>query len=242
MGHLSGLCCVSSIRLGVTGATPTLWSSAALSNRPETLSRNAKSVSSTGDSRSPLSAGAGDCVSLSGSTRIRRFLKGSLRDELSAGRLMTVLESGAPLTAEQRISKPLVPVDAGDAGERNTSDVSGPQFGLLDPALPRSLLVVRRSSGAVATDWCSPFIVIILGINWWRSAQRLDKFQVCVCACECVCVCAKTASRRAVSVQWGKSIQSGQPCAIPSSMKIKWAAIKSSLCVTGVLQMSVQSH
>lgn len=179
MGYPSGLRPASSTRLGVTGAAPTLLPSAALS-KPAKLSRNVMSVSTAGGKRSPLTGGAGDCLWVSGSTRNGRFLKGSLEEDSSAGRLREapVSEPGEPLTVGQRICKLSVPVHAGGAGEPPVSRASLArplQSGVLDPALPRSRLVVRRSSGAVATDWWSPFMVMILGINWGRGESGAEE-------------------------------------------------------------------
>lgn len=178
MGYPSGLCPVSCTRLRVTGAASTLLSFAALSKRPVNLPRNVKSVTTAGERRSPLSGKTADCVWVSGTTIIGRFLKGSLEEELSAGRLRAALASGsgALLTAGQCISNLSFPVHAEGAGEPLARPL---QSGVLEPGLPRSRLVVRRSSGAVATDWWSPFMVMILGINWGRGAQDLKKCQVC---------------------------------------------------------------
>lgn len=184
MGYPSGLCPASSTRLGVTGAVPTLLSSVALPKRPSKLSRDVKSVSTTGENRSPLSGGADDCLWVSGSTGIGRFLKGSLKEDLSTGRLRLaapVSEPGELRTVGQCISKLSVPVHAGGAGEPpvTRASLARPlQSAVLDPALPRSRLVVRRSSGAAATDCWSPFMVMILGINRGRGAPDLKKFQV----------------------------------------------------------------
>lgn len=185
MGYPSGLCPASSTRLGVTGAVPTLLSFVALPKRPSKLSRDVKSVSTAGENRSPLSGGAGDCLWVSGSTGIGRFLKGSLKEDLSAGRLLRlaapVSVPGELRTVGQCISKLSVPVHAGGAGETPVTRASLErplQSAVLDPALPRSRLVVRRSSGAPATDCWSPFMVMILGINRGRGAPDRKKFQV----------------------------------------------------------------
>lgn len=169
MGYPSGRCTDCSSRLGVTGVVPVLLS---VEGRPAKPSRNVESVSTAGEKRSPLCGGFGDCLCVSGSTCIGRFLKGSLKEDLSAGRLreVPVSEPG------QCISKLSVPVHAGCAGEPPVTPASLTrplQSGLLDPALPRSRLLVRRSSGAAATDWWSPFMVMILGINWGAEVPRI---------------------------------------------------------------------
>ncbi len=190
----SGLGPASSTRLGVTGAAPILLSSAVLS-KPAKLSPNVMSVTTAGGKRSPLSGGTGDCFWVSGSTRYGRFLKGSLKEDSSAGRLWEapVPEPGAPLTVGQRICKLSVPVHAGGAGEPPVARASLArplQSGVLDPALPRSRLVVRRSSGAMATDSWSPFMVMILGINWGRVESRVEEVSG---------VCAR---RQLLDAQW----------------------------------------
>lgn len=226
IGYPSWLCPASSTCLGVTCAATTLLSSVACPNLPAKLSRIVMSVSTAGEKRSTLSGGAGDCVWVSGSTRIGRFLKGSLKEDLSAGRLRAAPDSepGVPLTEGQRISKLSVPVHAGGAGEPpvTRASLTRPlQSGILDPALPRSRLVVRRSSGAVATDWWSPFMVMILGINCGRGAQDLKKFQVC----------AREDNFSTFSDSLVGSVHPKWPIVRYSHPhEIKWAAIKSSLC------------
>lgn len=180
------------------------------------LSRDMRSASTGGKRRSAVSGGAGDCRWVSGSTGIGRFLKGSLKEDLSAGRLrvVPVSEPGATLSTEQRFSKLSVPVHAGCAGELpviRESPTRPMHSGLFDPSLPRSRFLVRRSSGAGATVWWSPFMVMILGINWERVARDLKKFQVCALE--------DNFSTSTKFSWWNQSIHSGQYCAISIPMK-----------------------
>lgn len=150
----------------------TLLSSADISKRRVKLSRNVSSVFPAGGTRSSSSGGAGDCLWGSGSTTNWRFRKGSEEEDLSVFRLRA--------TPVLCICKLSVPVHAGGAGEPPVPRASlAPllQSGVL--AAARSRVVVRRSSGAVATDWWSPFMVMILGINRGRGAQVPEKSQVC---------------------------------------------------------------
>lgn len=165
------LCPVPSARLGVNAGTQTPLSCAALAKHLAGLPRSVKSASSAGDKRSPLSERVGDSLRVSGSAGIGRFLKGSLEEDLSVVRLcaVPVPESGALLSAGQRIPTLFTPVRSGAAAGEPPAARQPParplKSGDLHPALPRSRLVVRRSSGAEATDWWSPFMVMILGIN-----------------------------------------------------------------------------
>lgn len=178
-GYPSGPCPASPARFRVTGATPTLLSS----KRAAGLSRTEKSFSSSGEERVPLTAGAGVNFWPSGSRGIGRFRKGSFEEHESAGRLRVppLSEPGSVRFGEQRIAELSVPVLAGGAGEPHVPRASLAQklqSGVPDLLRPRAL--VLRSSGAVATDWWSPFMVMILGINrtgfrgqrdWFRGDQ-----------------------------------------------------------------------
>ena len=237
MGKPFGLCAASSFRLGVTGAALTLLSSVA---RPGKLSLDVKSAPTAEEQRSSVCAGAGDCLWLSGSTWNRRFLKGSLEEDLSADRLRDapVSEPGrAPLTG-QRISRVSVPVLAGGAGEPPVTRASPARplqsGGVPGPALPRSRWVVRRSSGAVATDCWSPFMVMILGIN--RGTRRSGAEEV-----------SGARKRKPPDVQWqlgGGSVHPECPLVRNNShpREISWEAIKTSpcfpFCVTCVFQIT----
>lgn len=167
-GYPSGPCPASPARFRVAGATPALLSS----KRAAEKSFSSSSSSSSGEERAPLSAGARVHSCPSGSRGIGRFLKGSFEEQESAGRLRVPLlsEPGSARLGEQRVS---VPVHAGGAGEPRVPRASLAhklQSGV--PVRPRAL--VLRSSGAVATDWWSPFMVMILGINrtGFRGQQR----------------------------------------------------------------------
>lgn len=158
-----------------------LQTSATLSRR---LTLDVKSLFAGEVNRSPVSTAGGDGLWVSGSAGYGRFLIGSLRKESSAWRLRAapLLKLSESLTAGQRVCKLSVPVLAGGAGEPlvpRASLTKPVQSGLLALELPRSRLVVRKSSGAVATDWLSPFMVMILGINWRQGSLSLEEFQVC---------------------------------------------------------------
>lgn len=175
-GYPSGPCPASPARFRVAGATPTLLSS----KREAELSRTDRSMSSTGEERVPLTAGAGVNFWLSGSRGIGRFLKGSFEEHASAGRLR-VPPLGSVRFGEQRVSELPVPVLAGGAGEPpvpRASLAQKLQSGV--PELPRPRAVVLRSSGAVAPDWGSASMVMTVGINrtgfggqrgWFRGGR-----------------------------------------------------------------------
>lgn len=214
MGYpAAGLCPASSSRLWVTDAGTTRTTSAAWPAKP---SRCAQSASAAGETRSALGVGAGDRLWLSGSTGNCRFLNGSLSEEVSAGRLRDA-PLAAPGDEPPFVSKPSAPVRTLAAGAPPVGRASLTRS--LQSGVPRSRWVVRRSSGAAATEWWSPFMVMILGINRdWEAAGRPSE--------ELSGECAHTASRRAVSVWW--DLPEWPPVRNPHPCEIKWAAIKSS--------------
>lgn len=175
--YSSGACPASSIRFGITGGTPTLLSSAPF---PHWVDGAARSLSSAGEERVPLTAGAGTGLWSSSSERIGRFLKGSFEWDAPAWRLRVPLlsEPGAAPIEEQRISELSVPVLAGGAGEPPVPPASLAQTltsGVPDLLCPRT--VVLRSSGAVAPDWGSTFMIVGInraGFRWQRDSFRLD--------------------------------------------------------------------
>ena len=92
--------------------------------------------SSAGETRGPHASEDAGWGCASGSTWIGRFLNGSLEEGLSAGRLW---EAPPSPSGSASLTRPLL-------------------FGV-----PRSRLVVRRSNGAAASRWWSPFMVMVPG-------------------------------------------------------------------------------
>lgn len=154
MGCPFWLCPGSSIRLWATYAAATELLSRAWLAKP---SRHVKSASTGGEKQSLFGGGVGDCIGVSGSKWILRFLKGREHGELSVLRLWEAPRpklTSVPWTAWLWFSKRSVPAHA-----RGAAATMRP----LQSSVPRSRIVVRRSSGAVAADWWSP--VMILSIN-----------------------------------------------------------------------------